>query len=128
MFLSGSLVEKNRSSFADGQPGATVNYRLLETMRRFTPPLDKLPTPAGSRTCGPRPRHAEYHHRDCFERAEERGENAALRPNGWPIMDAAQSTIVPALRWSGPPFFFSAKLDTSVGVRPSPSAPPPQRA
>jgi len=61
------LVEKSLV-VADGT-GATVNYRLLETMRAYA--LDKL-AQAGELEQVAR-RHAEYH-RDLFERAESEWE------------------------------------------------------
>ena len=97
------LVEKSLA-VADGT-GATVNYRLLETMRAYA--LDKL-AQAGELEQVAR-RHAEYH-RDLFERAESEWET-------WPATEWLADygrridDVRTALDWA-----FSPNGDTSVGV------------
>jgi len=97
------LVEKSLV-VADGA-GATVNYRLLETMRAYA--LDKL-AQAGELEQVAR-RHAEYH-RDLFERAESEWET---RPATEWLADYGRriDDVRTALDWA-----FSPNGDTSVGV------------
>jgi predicted ATPase len=97
------LVEKSLV-VADGT-GATVNYRLLETMRAYA--LDKL-AQAGELEQVAR-RHAEYH-RDLFERAESEWET---RPATEWLADYGRriDDVRTALDWA-----FSPNGDTSVGV------------
>jgi len=97
------LVEKSLV-VADGT-GATVNYRLLETMRAYA--LDKL-AQAGELEQVAR-RHAEYH-RDLFERAETEWET---RPATEWLADYGRriDDVRTALDWA-----FSPNGDTSVGV------------
>jgi predicted ATPase/DNA-binding winged helix-turn-helix (wHTH) protein len=97
------LVEKSLV-VADGT-GATVNYRLLETMRAYA--LDKLAQACELEQVARR--HAEYH-RDLFERAESEWET---RPATEWLADYGRriDDVRIALDWA-----FSPTGDTSVGV------------